>query len=47
MEKFKIPFLMLTLAKVQFPDNGSIWYIVRKRYGGEVLKAIPKFEKVD
>ena len=32
---------------MRFPNNESISSIVRKRYSGEVLKAIRKFEKVD
>ena len=37
----------LFLARIRFPKNESISSIVRKRYSGEVLKAIRKFEKVD
>ena len=37
----------LFLARIQFPKNESVSSIVRKRYSGEVLKAIRKFEKVD
>ena len=35
------------LARIRFPKNESISSIVRKRYSGEVLKVIRKFEKVD
>ena len=35
------------LARIRFPKNESISSIVRKRYSGEVLKAIRKFEQVD
>ena len=39
-------FFFLFLARIRFPKNESISSIVRKRYSGEVLKAIRKFEKV-
>ena len=39
--------VFLFLARIRFPKNESISSIVRKRYSGEVLKAIRKFEKVD
>ena len=39
--------LFLFLARIRFPRNESIASIVRKRYSGEILKTIPKFEKVD
>ena len=39
--------VLLFLARMRFPRNETIWSIVRKRYSGEVLKAIRKFEKVD
>ena len=39
--------VFLFLARIRFPKNESISSIVRKRYSGEVLKAICKFEKVD
>ena len=40
-------FYFLFLARIRFPKNESISSIVQKRYSGEVLKAIRKFEKVD
>ena len=39
--------VFLFLARIRFPKNESISSIVRKRYSGEVLKVIRKFEKVD
>ena len=39
--------VFLFLARIRFPKNESISSVVRKRYSGEVLKAICKFEKVD
>ena len=39
-------WFFLFLARIRFPKNESISSIVRKRYSGEVLKAIRKFEKV-
>ena len=39
--------VFLFLARIRFPKNESISSIVRKRYSGEVLKAIRKFGKVD
>ena len=39
--------VFLFLARIRFPKNESMSSIVRKRYSGEVLKAICKFEKVD
>ena len=39
--------VFLFLATIQFPRNESIASIVRKRYSGEILKTIRKFEKVD
>ena len=38
---------LLFLARIRFPKNESISSIVRKRYSGDVLKAIRKFGKVD
>ena len=40
-------FSFLFFARIRFPKNESISSIVRKRYSGEVLKVIRKFEKVD
>ena len=39
--------VFLFLARVRFPRNESIASIVRKRYRGEILMEIRKFEKVD
>ena len=39
--------VFLFLARIRFSKNESISSIVRKRYSGEALKAICKFEKVD
>ena len=39
--------VFLFLARIRFPRNESIASIVRKRYSGEILKTIRKFEKVD
>ena len=39
--------VFLFLARIRFSKNKSISSIVRKRYSGEILKAIRKFEKVD
>ena len=39
--------VFIFLARIRFPKNESISSIVRKRYSGEVLKVIRKFEKVD
>ena len=39
--------VFLFLARIRFTKNESISSIVRKRYSGEVLKVIRKFEKVD
>ena len=39
--------VFLFLARIRFPKNESISSIVRKRYSGDVLKAVRKFEKVD
>ena len=39
--------VFLFLATIQFPRNESIASIVRKRYSGDILKTIRKFEKVD
>ena len=39
--------VFLFLARIRFPKNESISSIVPKRYNGEVLKVIRKFEKVD
>ena len=39
--------VFLFLARIQFPRNESIAFIVWKRYSGEILKTICKFEKVD
>ena len=38
-------FSFLFLPRIRFPKNEPISSIVRKRYSGEVLKAICKFEK--
>ena len=38
--------VFLFLARIRFPRNESIASIVRKRYSGEILKTIRKFEKV-
>ena len=40
-------FSFFIVSKNTIPKNESISSIVRKRYSGEVLKAIRKFEKVD
>ena len=37
----------LFLARLRFPKSQSISSIVRRRYSGEILKAIRKFEKAD
>ena len=39
--------VFLFLARIRFPRNESIPSIVRRRYSGEILKTIRKFEKVD
>ena len=39
--------VFIFLATIRFPKNESILSIVQKRYSGEVLKAIRKFEEVD
>ena len=39
--------VLLFLARIRFPRNESIASIVWKRYSGEILKTIRKFEKVD
>ena len=39
--------VFLFLARIRFPKNESISSNVRKRYSGDVLKAVRKFEKVD
>ena len=39
--------VLLFLAKIQTPRNESTASIVRKRYSGEILKAIHKCEKVN
>ena len=39
--------VFLFLAKIRFHKNESVSCIVRKRYSGEVLKVIRKFEKFD
>ena len=47
-ESMKVTVLeFLFLARIRFPRNASIASIVRKRYSGEILKTIRKFEKVD
>ena len=38
-------FSFLFLPRIRFPKNEPISSIVRKRYSGEVLKAICEFEK--
>ena len=37
----------LFLARIRFPKNGSFPSTVRKRYNGDALKGIHKFENVD
>ena len=39
--------VFLFLARTRFPRNESIVSIVRKRYSGEILKTIRKFEKAN
>ena len=39
--------LVFLFYLIQFPKNESISSIVRKRYSGDVLNAVRKFEKVD
>ena len=39
--------VFLFLARLRFPKSESISSIVRKRYSGEILKTIRKFEKAD
>ena len=39
--------IFLKVARIRFPKNESISSIAQKRYSGEVLKAIRKYEKVD
>ena len=41
-----VVLVFLFLARIRFPKNESISFIVRKRYSGEVLKAIREFEKL-
>ena len=44
----RVPVLsFLFLARMGFSKNESISSIAKKRYIGEVLKALRKFEKVD
>ena len=39
--------VFLFLARIRFASNEALAFIVRKRYSGEILKKIGKFEKVD
>ena len=40
-------FSFFILARLRFPKSESISSIVRRRYSGQILKAIRKFEKAD